>query len=547
MAQTQQTNGTRWTDGTRQVPGTSRRSFLRDVGLTGGAGAMFATMGALGLAPTARAAQREQPFRAPRASDFTLTGRAAAKVVVVGGGIAGLTAAYELGKAGYDCTVLEAGDRTGGRNLTVRGGDGTVDLYGNRQTARFADGQYLNAGPARIPQWMVTLDYCRELGVPVEVFANANADAYLFNASAGMTEPVRYRTAKADMYGYVSELLAKAAGKGALDRELTADDRERLVEFLKDWGELGEKLTYEGGERRGYSVVPAAAGTPGVPLGDVPTASEVLASGVGRYFSFEFGFDQAMLMFQPVGGMDRIPQALTRAIGGTRVRTGAVVSGITDTGRGVTVTYTRGGRTRTIDADHCVAALPPNILARIPHNLGPGVQRALEALTPASAGKIGLEYRSRWWELDHHIYGGITETDQDVTHIWHPSHGFHGERGVVVGYYNYGADADAYARLAPEERERRAVAAGVRIYGSKYRTELASSFSHHWRQTPHLEAAWHDIPGGPDHPRYKPLTEPAGRVHFAGDWLSHTVAWQHGAFTSARRAVAALHARVLSS
>src|ERR1700742_3067511 len=99
----------------------SRRAFLRNVGLTGSAGTMFATMGALGLAPTAQAAQREQPFRALNASDFHLTGRGAAKVVIVGGGIAGLTTAYELGKAGYDCTILEARDRTGGRNFTVRG------------------------------------------------------------------------------------------------------------------------------------------------------------------------------------------------------------------------------------------------------------------------------------------------------------------------------------------------------------------------------------------------------------------------------------------
>jgi len=211
----------------------------------------------------------------------------------------------------------------------------------------------MNAGPARLPQWMVTLDYCRELGVPIEVFTNVNADAYIYNESAGMTKPMRYRTAKADVYGYVSELLAKATDKGALDKELTAIDQEKLVEFLKDFGELGDKLTYEGGERRGYTTVPAAAGTPGVLLGDVPSASEVFATGVGRYFSFEFGFDQAMLMFQPVGGVDQIPRALTKAIGAHRIRAGAAVSKITDKGTGVTVTYTQGGRTKSIDADYC--------------------------------------------------------------------------------------------------------------------------------------------------------------------------------------------------
>jgi len=524
----------------------NRRDFLRAVGATGGAGAMLATMGALGLTPTAEAATRGAPYRAPRTGDFTLTGRAAAKVVVLGGGIAGLTTAYELGKAGYDCTVLEARDRPGGRNFTVRGGDTTTDLYGNRQTARFSDGQYMNAGPARIAQWMVTLDYCRELGVPIEVFTNVNADAYLYNEAAGMTAPVRYRAAKADMFGYVTELLAKAADQGALDGELTAADRERLMEFLKDYGDLGAAFDYTGSTRRGYSVWPAAAGTPGVVAADVPTASEVFATGVGRYFAFEFEFDQAMLMFQPVGGMDRIPHALAQAVGQQRIRTGCAVTRVTDRGDGVTVTYTRSGRTTTLDADFCVAAMPPNILARVPHNLGAGVQSALEAITPSSAGKIGLEYGSRWWETDHRIYGGITETDLDVTHIWHPSYGFHGRRGVVIGYYNTGSRADSYAALTPRAREERAVAAGVRIYGEKYRSELVSSFSHHWRQFPYQEAAWHSTPGGPDAPRYKPLTEPSGRVYFAGDWLSYMDAWQHGAFTSARSAVTALHRRVLA-
>ncbi|MFJ2742154.1 flavin monoamine oxidase family protein [Streptomyces sp. NPDC087440] len=527
------------------VRGGSRRSFLKQVGAAGGAGAMFATMGALGLAPTAAADAREPAFRAPRSGDFTLKGRGAAKVVV-GGGIAGLASAYELGKAGYDCTVLEARDRSGGRNFTVRGGDVTVDVDGVRQHARFSEGQYMNAGPGRIPQWMVTMDYCRELGVPLEVFTNTNANAYLYNEKAGMKAPVRYRTAKADVYGYVSELLAKATDKGALDKEITRADQERLMEFLKDYGDLGERMTYSGSERRGFTVDPAEAGVPGVRLGGVPSASEVFASGVGRYFSFEFGYDQAMLMFQPVGGMDRIPRALARAVGVHRIRTGAVVTKITDRADGVSVTYTHGGRTERIEADYCIAALPPNILAKTAHNLGGAVQSALEACRTFSAGKIGLEYKSRWWESDHRIYGGITETDLDLSHIWYPSYGHHGRRGLIVGYYNYGAQADAYAKLSPQARMERAVAQGVKIHGEKYRTELAAHLSHHWRQTPHLETAWHSLAGGPDAPVFAPLNKAAGRVYFAGDYLSHTDAWQHGAFTSARKAVGALHARVLA-
>lgn len=90
------------------------------------------------------------------------------------------------------------------------------------------------------------------------------------------------------------------------------------------------------------------------------------------------------------------------------------------------------------------------------------------------------------------------------------------------------------------------MAQGVKIHGEKYRSELASSFSQHWRQTPYLEASWHSLSGGPDAPVFDPLNKPAGRVYFAGDYLSYADAWQHGAFASARKTVTALHERVLA-
>jgi len=515
------------------------------VGVSGGAGALFATMGALGLAPAGEAVT--PAYEPPRPTDFTLTGRAASRVVILGGGVAGLAVAYELGKAGYRCTVLEARARPGGRALTIRGGDTETDLDGHTQRATFSPGIYFNPGPARIASWMVTLDYCRELGVPIEIFANANADTLIApQAAAG---PVRFRTAKADVYGYVAELLAKATDQGALDAELTAGDKERLLEFLQDFGALGGEQAvgreYQGGSRRGFASYPGAGNDAGTPLPGPPSLSEVFASGVGRWLSFEFGYDQAMVMVQPVGGMDRIPQALVRAIGADRVRLGAQVTGVTDHLWGVQVAYRQGGRDRTIDAEYCVAALPPHLMARVPHNLGTPVQNALRAFPPVSAGKIGLEYRSRWWERDLRIYGGRTETDLDLWQVWYPSHDFHAERGLLVGYYNVGPVADTYGRLTPAERVERAVTLGARLHGDKYRTELASSFSVSWQRMPYLEAAWVAPPWGT--PEYDLLLKPAGRVYFAGDWLSRAVAWQHGALVSARAAVTALHRRATAA
>src|SRR5260370_3725767 len=106
--------------------GFTRRNFLRAVGITGGAGTMFATMGAMGLVPT-KAQAATKAFSAPRAADFTLTGRAPASVIILGGGVAGLVSAYELGKAGYKCTIIEPRGRTGGRNFTAPPGTTHTD------------------------------------------------------------------------------------------------------------------------------------------------------------------------------------------------------------------------------------------------------------------------------------------------------------------------------------------------------------------------------------------------------------------------------------
>src|SRR5690242_19314688 len=99
-------------------------------------------------------------------------------VVILGAGIAGLVSAYELSRAGYKVTVLEARDRIGGRSWTIRGGDRIVQTGRPDQHATFGSGLYFNSGPARIPSThRVILGYARRFGVPLEVFVNANRNA----------------------------------------------------------------------------------------------------------------------------------------------------------------------------------------------------------------------------------------------------------------------------------------------------------------------------------------------------------------------------------
>jgi monoamine oxidase len=531
--------------------GLTRRHFLQALGTVGGAGAVLATMEALDLVPNA--SEHTTPFQPPRAADFSLQGRVNdATVLVLGGGTAGLCAAYELEKAGYRCEVLEARHRPGGRNWTVRGGTEETDTDGVTQVARFADGHYMNAGPARIPQHHTTLDYCRELGVAVEPFANANADAFVYTeagpgfGSGPLTDrPVRRRTAKADYLGYVGELLTKAVDQGALDADLTTADKEALLEFLINFGALSPQGRYVGSDRRGYVTPPGAAQQAGV-VGEPFTLSDLLAASFGIFFPFELLWDQAMMMFQPVGGMDRIPYALANTLRGT-IRYGAQVQQITVLDDRVDVVFAGPeGGSLEVSADYCICTIPPWVLARIPSNLPAEVTSALGGVQAMSTAKMGLQYRRRFWEEDDRIFGGITDTNLDIGTIWYPSHGYLGERGVLIGYYNYFDQADAYAALAPAEREQRALEQGAKVHGPAYRAEFESSFSVHWTKVRHSEGGWALWSDRASSTAYRTLLDPAGRLYFAGDHLSYVTSWQHGAFESARHAVTALHQRALA-
>src|SRR6266852_8477861 len=187
----------------------TRRDFLRQVGNVGGYRATYLTMQAMGLMSTAAMAE---PLTLQKGEAH------GTKVVILGAGVAGLSAAYELAKAGYDCTVLEARDRVGGRNWTIRRGAKLDMTDGSRQVCEFDSDLYWNAGPARLPSHhQAVLGYCQELGVALEVEINTSRGALLLNPAANGGKPVEMRQAHNDTRGAISELPGKAVRRGALD------------------------------------------------------------------------------------------------------------------------------------------------------------------------------------------------------------------------------------------------------------------------------------------------------------------------------------------
>jgi monoamine oxidase len=139
----------------------TRRSFLEQIGLTGGSALVMSAM-------------RSWELMAAQAGPWpALSGRPnGTKVVILGAGVSGMTVGYELGKLGYQVTILEARDRVGGVNFTVRRGATHTETGpgGETQVCTFDEGLYHNGGPWRLAHWHTgVLGYCKELGVPVEI------------------------------------------------------------------------------------------------------------------------------------------------------------------------------------------------------------------------------------------------------------------------------------------------------------------------------------------------------------------------------------------
>ena len=515
-----------------------RRGFINLVGRGGGVAALRGTLSAMGVivAPAAPARQIKPP---PGGS------RRGIRVAVLGAGIAGLGAAHALRKAGYDCTVLEARERPGGRAWTIRAGDTVVETDSTQRVAwdRRPD-LYLNAGPARISQHhSLMLGYCRELGVPLEVLVNDNRAALLQDDAAFGGRPVLARRVVADTRGGIAALAAGALPPGG--RRSPAERRLRAL--LRGWGALRDDLAYAGSERAGYEEPPGP--TPAEPGRRYPTLSlDEIAGATSWPGALAVGetWDQAGTMLQPVGGMDAIPKALARALG-SAIRYRAEVVEMRRVGPGARVTWRdgRNGTVHALDADFVICTIPLPVLRRVESDFPSALQRAIavgaDAYVPAV--KVAFQSSRRWWETDYQIYGGISWTSRDITQIWYPSAGLNGDRGILLGAYIWTtAIGRRFAAMPPAERHAAAVADGERLHPG-YAKLVDRGVSIAWSKVPFSGGGWVDWGDAAWRAAYPALLAGHGPIHFAGEHVSYQNSSQEGAVRTALEAVAKIAER----
>lgn len=506
----------------------TRRHLLHLAGAAGGSAAVYRVASALELLPNlgASAPLRLAPARGKK------------HVLILGAGISGLVSAFELLRAGYSVEILEASYRLGGRVLTLRHGD-IVDEIGNRQVCRFDDEPhlYFNAGASRIPAThSQILGYCKLLGVALETHVNVNISAWAQYDAAFDGRRIRQREYNADANGFIAELLSKSMLEGALDAPLTGLDKQRLLEFVSQLGDLEPDHVYRGSASRdGYD-------SGGLYVHGrkkrVLNFSELLKADFWQS-AMHFGEGEAQSsVLQPVGGMDKIVHAFAAQLPG-KLQFNAQVVNIKTGNEGVEVAYAQGGETRTAHGDYCLNSIPGQILTGIGNNFTRVFQGKIAARPRGKLGKIAFQMRERFWENEG-IYGGISWTGRDIGQIQYPSHGFHAQKGIVIGgYYLQPEPSDRFQLMSAQQRLDAAILQGGSLHPN-YAGYVENGVSVAWYRMNHMLGC---TARDTDDATLEILRQAEGRHYLIGDQVSAHAGWQEAAVLSAHAALNMLNER----
>ncbi|XP_035850175.1 L-amino-acid oxidase-like [Sander lucioperca] len=441
-------------------------------------------------------------------------------VVIVGAGMAGLTAAKLLQDAGHKVTIIESSGRVGG----------WVETYRNEE-----EGWYAELGAMRIPSThQITLWFAIEMNIKLNEFIMYDPNTfYLVNGLLKKTyivqndpDVLKYNVTPSEKGKSADELLQQALQKvkdyvqtNGCEAALKKYDHYSVKEYLKEEGDLSSEAIRM--------------------IGDLLNEESLMYTALTEMIYDQTDINDNTTYYEVTGGSDLLPKAFLNVLD-VPILLNSKVKRISQSNKGVVVSYQTGQQSSLTDLSADVVLVTTTAKAALFIDFDPPLpirkMEALRAVHYDSSTKIILTFSEKFWEKDG-IRGGKSITDGPSRFIYYPSHSFptNEKIGVLLASYTWSDESLLFLGASDEDLKELALRDLAKIHGERVKSLCTGVVVKRWSADPHSLGAF-ALFTPYQHLEYsKELFKSEGRVHFAGEHTAFPHAWIETSMKSAIR------------
>jgi monoamine oxidase len=475
----------------------NRREFLKRTGFA--AGSLYLSAGA--------------SWAMPQAGPRNGSGK---RVTILGAGLAGLAAGWELKQAGHDVTILEAQLHPGGRVHTIREG--------------LSDEMYSEAGAGRIPNThSVTLEWVKHFGLELEpFFPKEMSEVALMKGKRVKTpvgKPVDMSQVPLDL-----TLEERRIGLSNFDEHYYGEDMRKIGDGIReDWP-------------------PEIMHLANISMADYLRQRGASADAI-HYMLFGFEGDVALDFIRDAnshhteslskirGGNDQLPRAFAAKLSDV-IRYGCAVEHIERGGDGVRIAYRRAGMLEHVESDAAICTIPYGVLRHIAvtPEWTPEKRRVIDSINYGPVVRATFQVSRRYWEYEG--LNGFGSSDKNFE-VWHPTYGKAGHRGLLQSYV-YEDYAHRLDQMSDADRNEHVIADMEEVHPG-LRRYLETVVVKSWVNDPWERGAYVVYHPGQQE-WYPAIRRREGGIWFAGEHASPWPGWMQGAIASGIRAAREVNA-----